>query len=281
MKAALEVTGLWFAVIMAGVLVLGNLPDWTGGVWGIDVVFLALYLLLLTLVTKRGVMAIATPMVPSQLRWAVLFGGVGLGAVGFLALRFGAPGRVVWEAFGACGQLLVVVVAAGYLPRFLKHPGELLPLVSVMICADAVSFIAGPTHVIAKDVADYYLAGRQGVYPLSDMLLMKFPAPGSFELYPLFGLADWFMVVFLSTAARRFSLDDGVKGIPLAVLGLFLASAAARLFHLFLPALPILALFFILGMGCRHGRALWPGKQERLLTLLPPLVSAGLLFLLR
>ncbi|BCS98507.1 hypothetical protein DSLASN_41390 [Desulfoluna limicola] len=234
---------------------------------------LALHLFFLTLITEKGVSAIATPFVPQWQRWAILGLGAALVGASFVAVRQGVPGRTAWEALTTSGQILVVVVAAGYLPRFLKHPNEILPLVSVMVCADVVSFLVGPTHFIARDVADYYLSGREGIYPLSEVLLMKFAAPGSLELFPLFGLADWFMVIFLSSGVRQFGLDDRVKGIPLAVLGLYLASAAAQLLHIFLPALPVLALFFLLCMGGRHSAAFRPGKRELLLTLFPPAFS--------
>jgi len=277
--AALWVVGLWLAVSAAGVFLLGILPASVGRLAGMGPMVLALHLFFLTLITEKGVSAIATPFVPQWQRWAILLLGAGLVASSYLVVRQGVPGRTAWEALTTCGQILVVVVAAGYLPRFLKHPNEILPLVSVMVCADVVSFLVGPTHFIARDVADYYLSGREGIYPASEVLLMKFAAPGSFELFPLFGLADWFMVVFLSSGVRQFGLDDRVKGIPLAVLGLFLACASAQLLHLFLPALPVLALFFLLAMGFRHGKAFSPGQREILLTLFPPALSLIILIL--
>ncbi len=279
MMAALWVVGLWLAVSAAGILLLGSLPGAVGRSAGIGPLVLALHLFFLTLITEKGVSAIATPLVPQWQRWMVLSLGAGLVVASFLAVRVGVPGQTAWEALTTCGQVVVVVVAAGYLPRFLKHPNEILPLVSVMVCADAVSFLVGPTHFIARDVADYYLSGREGVYPLAEVLLMKFAAPGTFDLFPLFGLADWFMAVFLSSGVRQFGLDDRFMGVPLAVLGLFMASIAAQLMGVFLPALPVLALFFVLCMGLRHGAALRPGKRELLLTLFPPLTSVTILAL--
>ena len=283
MKTATRLILLWLAISLSGVFLLGALPEWVGRLPGISVLVLGFHLACLTWVTQVGVSRIALPEVPQWQRWAVLAMGLGLVALSYLAVRQGAPLRNIWESLLTCGQILFVVVAAGYLPRFLKSPAEMLPLVSVMICADVVSFLAGPTHEIAKEVAAYYGSGRQGIYPVSEVLLMRFGAAGSDQLFPLFGMADWFMVVFLSSGARFFSLKDTLgperSGVPLAVLGLFLASAMAHLFHIFLPALPVLALFFIVCMALRYPHRFKPGKREASLVLFPPCVAMLLLFM--
>jgi len=258
---------------------MGLLAGGAGRSSAVALGLLALTLCVLLFVTESCVRRVAVPEVPSGHRWGLLVVGCGVTAGSWLAVRCGLPFRILWEGVTTCGQLLIVVVAAGYLPRFLKSPAELLPLVSVMVCADAVSYLAGPTHHIAKEVADYYMAGRESLYPVSEVLLMKFPTPGSFDLYPLFGVADWFMVIFLGSASRFFGLEDRVVGIPLALLGLFIAAAAARVTALFIPALPVLAIFYITGMVLRHGAVFRPGRREVLLLLLPPGVSLVLLFL--
>lgn len=278
--AALQVVGLWLAISGSVGYLLGCLPKVWGRYPGTGPVVLALHLFFLTLITDKAGRAVSTPTVSVFERWACLALGVALVGGSFLLVRQGLPGRMIWEILTTCGQILIVGVAATYLPRFLIHPNELVPLIGVMVCADAFSFLAGPTHFIATDVADYYLSGGDGIYPVSAILLMKFATPGSTDLLPFFGVADWFMVVFLSAGARRFGLNDRVMGIPLAVLGLFLAVSAAQILGLFLPALPVLALFFLIGMGCRYGAALRPGKREILLTLVSPLV-AGILLILR
>lgn len=267
--------GIWAGVSLVGSGILGLMGE--GPV--ASLVSLALVLALLSIVTERAVRRVTAPEVPPGHLWGVLAAGCVLAAGSYLAVRFGLPFQTLWESLSTCGQLLVVVVAAGYLPRFLTHPAELLPLVSVMVCADAVSYLAGPTHHIVREVADYYMSGRVGVYPVSEVLLMKFPSPGSFDLFPYFGVADWFMVIFLGSASRFFHLEDRVAGIPLAVLGLFLASATARLTGLFIPALPVLAVFYMAAMVFRHGALFRPGRRELLLLLFPPVVSLVLILL--
>ncbi|WP_300667514.1 hypothetical protein [Desulfoluna sp.] len=271
--------GLWAIGSLAVCGVLGLFPERFGHSLGVSLAFLALTLWALVLVTEQCVLRVAVPEVSTGTRWGVLAIGCGVTVVSWLAVRFGLPLRGLWEGTITCGQILIVGVGAGSLSRLVKHPAELWPLVSVMVCADAVSFLAGPTHFIANDVAAYYLAGREGLYPISEMLLMKFPIPGSFDLYPLFGMADWFMVIFLGGASRFFHIDDRVMGIPLAVLGLFLASASARIFQVFIPALPVLAIFYLTGMVLRHRSVFRPGRREVLLFLFP-LVASLALFLL-
>ncbi|VFQ43428.1 hypothetical protein MSL71_10570 [Desulfoluna butyratoxydans] len=274
--AALVLVAGWWGVSMAGAALMGRLGIVSGFVGGLAV--LALILVALWAVSLWCVRRVAVPEVPALHRWGILAVGFMITAGSWTALRFGLPFRLSWEALSTCGQLLVVVVAAGYLPRFLKSPAELLPLVSVMVCADAVSFLVGPTHHIAQDVAAYYTGGRQGLYPLSEVLLMKFPSPGTDALHPFFGVADWFMVVFLGSASRFFSLPDRIAGIPAAVLGLFLAVSAAWTLGAFVPALPVLALFYLAVMAARHTHAFTPKRREVALSLFPPLVSAILFF---
>ena len=275
--AALVLVVGWWGVSMAGAVLMGRVGMVSGLVGSLAV--LALVLAALWVATQWCTRRVAVPEVPLMHRWGILAVGCMLTAGSWGALRFGLPFRLCWEALSTCGQLLVVVVAAGYLPRFLKSPAELLPLVSVMVCADAVSFLVGPTHQVAQDVAAYYTGGRQGLFPLSEVLLMKFPSPGTHALFPFFGVADWFMVVFLASASRFFSLADQVIGIPAAVLGLFLAVAAAWTLGVFVPALPVLALFYLAVMGMRHTQTFIPGRREVALSLFPPLVSVVLLFL--
>lgn len=279
MGAALWMVGIWTGVSLAGSRLMG----WGAGEeplgLGVSLGMLAVVLGLLFVVTEACVRRVAVPAVPCGHRWGILASGCALTAGSWLAIRVGMPFQTLWEGMTTCGQLLMVVVAAGYLPRFLKAPAELLPLVSVMVCADAVSYLAGPTRHVAENVAEYYIAGRSGLYPVSELLLMKFPHPGSAELFPFFGVADWFMVIFLGSASRVFDLEDRVAGVPLAVVGLFMAVAAARATGFFIPALPVLALFYISGMVLRHGAVFRPGRREVMLTLFPPAVSLVLLFL--
>jgi hypothetical protein len=278
-RTAMNMVAIWSGVSLAGSGIMGLLREGLGQSLVASLGSLALVLALLSTVAEGAVGRVAVPEVPARHRWGLLVGGCALTAGSYLAVRFGLPFRTLWESLATCGQLLVVVVAAGYLPRFLTHPAELLPLVSVMVCADAVSYLAGPTHDIAREVADYYMSGREGAYPISEVLLMKFPTLGSFDLFPYFGVADWFMVVFLGSASRFFGLADRLAGIPLAVLGLFLASATARLTGLFIPALPVLALFYMVAMILRHKALFLPGRREVLLLLFPPAISLVLLFL--
>ncbi|SCY79892.1 hypothetical protein SAMN05216233_12250 [Desulfoluna spongiiphila] len=275
--AALVLVIGWWGVSVAGAALMGRMGMVSGLVGSLAV--LALILVALWGGTQWCARRVAVPEVPLMHRWGILAVGFLLTAGSWAALRFGLPFRLCWEALSTCGQILVVAVAAGYLPRFLKSPAELLPLVSVMVCADAVSYLVGPTHHIAQDVAAYYTGGRQGLFPLYEVLLMKFPSPGTHALYPFFGVADWFMVVFLGSASRFFILGDRVAGIPAAVLGLFLAVAAAWLLGVFVPALPVLALFYLAVMGMRHTAVFKPGRREVALAAFPPLVSVALLFI--
>ena len=142
----------------------------------------------------------------------------------------------------------------------LKRPAELIILCVVLALSDLFSVISGPTRVIVKSVKAYYEGGMQGPAPPGDFLLIKFPAPGTAMLQPVFGVSDWIIIVFLSAAAFKFGMNDNLAGkglsamahrsrmgfyVPVAGIGLLLAMAAANLLNIFIPVLPMIALVFI------------------------------------
>ena len=142
----------------------------------------------------------------------------------------------------------------------LKRPAELIILCVVLALSDLFSVISGPTRVIVKSVKAYYEGGMQGPAPPGDFLLIKFPAPGTEMLQPVFGVSDWIIIVFLSAAAFKFGMNDNLAGkglsamahrrrmgfyVPVAGIGLLLAMAAANLLNIFIPVLPMIALVFI------------------------------------
>ena len=145
----------------------------------------------------------------------------------------------------------------------LNRTAELIILCVVVALADLFSVLSGPTRAIVKSVKTYYEGGMKGPAPPGDFLLIKFPIPGAVDLQPVFGVSDWIIIVFLSTAAFKFGINDNLAGkglkamkaadrlsfyFPVAGLGLVLAMAAANIFGVFLPVLPLIALVYIVYM---------------------------------
>ncbi len=100
----------------------------------------------------------------------------------------------------------------------------------------------------------------KGDVPIGDFLLIKIAVPGLDELMPVFGIADWIIIAFFAAAVVKFEMNDNLVGhslntmvkekrlsiyLPVASAGLFFAVFSAQYFNIFLPALPVISLFFL------------------------------------
>jgi len=216
--------------------------------------------------------------------WVVLFytGRAGLWRDGMLAVIFSANLLFAGGLMG-CG------LASG-----IRKPSELLPVCAVVCTADVVSFLKGPTGVLAEGVAAYYEAGMAGPPPWADFLLIKIPVPGISGFVPLFGVTDWVVAACLTAASRRLCLDlslfgerskRGVLGImagvtpPPAVVGLLAAIVLAYATGRFVPGMPMMVLVYLPLLLARSRQARSPRRKDVWLTFLFPLVvvSAGCL----
>ena len=142
----------------------------------------------------------------------------------------------------------------------LKRAAELVPVCVVMALADLFSVVSGPTKAIVREVAKFYEGGMTGKVPFGDFLLVKIGLPGYEILVPVIGVADFVMLAFLCAAALKFGMNDNLAGpgiakiadsgrayiyIPVAIIGLIAALAAAQLTGVPIPALILLAAVFL------------------------------------
>lgn len=173
----------------------------------------------------------------------------------------------------------------------LKRAAELVPVCAVMTAADLFSVLGGPSRGMAMDIAAYYGGGRLGPVPAADFLLLKVAVPGMPVLVPVFGVADWIMVVFLAATAARFGLDDNLTGhgldtmvaagrtrpyLGVPVVGLGLAVLLARGSGVFLPALPVVAAVFLGYVLVRYPGVRRLRLSDWALVLLTVAVTVGL-----
>ncbi len=162
--------------------------------------------------------------------------------------------------------LLVATVTGAALARYINRLWELVPVCLVMTLADFASWLYGPTAVFTEQIQQYYLA-PEGPPPLVDMLLVKLAFPGLAGLAPVFGIADWIMVVFFAIVARRHEVNDNLVGsagetlarqgrvghyLPVSVAALFVAILLAQTTGLFIPALPVIALIMLFWYALRY-----------------------------
>lgn len=164
--------------------------------------------------------------------------------------------------------LLVATVTGAAMARYVNRLWELVPVCIVMTLADFASWMYGPTAGFTQQIQQYYLAPA-GPPPLVDMLLVKLAFPGIAGLTPVFGLADWIMVVFFAIVARRYGVNDNLIGLPgetlarqgrigcylpVSVVALLLATMLAQATGLFIPALPVIALVMLIWYAFRYLR---------------------------
>lgn len=162
--------------------------------------------------------------------------------------------------------LLVATLVGAAMARFVNRLWELVPVCIVMTLADFVSWLYGPTAGFTEQIRQYYQK-PVGPPPLVDMLLVKLVLPGLADLAPVFGVADWIMVVFFAIVARRHHVNDNLFGpsgetlarhgrigsyLPVSVAALYVAAALAQLTGLFVPALPVIALIMLLWYAVRY-----------------------------
>jgi hypothetical protein len=194
-------------------------------------------------------------------------------SVYLVTTRAGIKGHVV-SGFGTANLLVFACLCATWMTTGLKQPSELVPVCAVVALADLFSVLAGPTKHLAEGIAAYYEKGMEGPPPFTDYILIKITVPGISIPMPLFGVSDWLILVFFCSAMVKFGLNDSIGGMgiaainerkrlsfyfPVAAIGLAVAVLSAQVTGLFLPALPIMVLFFL-------GHSLWSHEGMRRLS---------------
>lgn len=163
-------------------------------------------------------------------------------AIGFLSSLIAnpenlgdGPGFLVLLALYVAdlARILAAACVGISLARYVTSVGTVLLIVVAAIAADIFSVFAGPTEALVREES-----------PLLDLLLLIFPTFGSPLGFAL-GLSD-FIFLALFTAAARF-LDLRYAATLLCVCSAaFLAVTVGLLLGRPLPALPFIAIAFVL-----------------------------------
>ncbi|MGE0082830.1 MAG: hypothetical protein AB7S75_00270 [Desulfococcaceae bacterium] len=192
---------------------------------------------------------------------------------------------------GTANLLVFASLLGSWIVAPLKRPAELLPLCLVMALVDIFSVAGGPTKKIAETLEKYYRSGMKGPAPAGDFILFKIPVPGLENLVPLFGLADWIIIAFLAAYSAKFSISDNITGrslnrmkenrrlsfyLPVPVMGLIAGIFLARFLGIFLPALPIIVVFFLGYIMTKYPEARNLTHSDRKLMLITLAAMAGL-----
>ncbi|QTA81006.1 Uncharacterized protein dnl_33270 [Desulfonema limicola] len=192
-------------------------------------------------------------------------------------------------------NLLIFAVLLGtWIVTPLKRPAELIPLCVIMSIADLFSVVSGPSAEIAGTIKKYYETGMQGPAPYSDFILIKFVILGIEKPVPVFGLSDWVIITFLAAFSARFAIDDNITGksldimikekkidfyMPVTVLGLMSAIFMAHYLGVFLPALPVIVLFFLVYIMVRYPKTRQLTKADIKLVIISSGIMGGLMMI--
>ena len=145
------------------------------------------------------------------------------------------PGFLVLPALyiADLGRILAAALVGVSLARYVTSVGTVLIIVVAAIAADVFSVFAGPTEALVREGS-----------PLLDFLLLVFPTFGSSLGFAL-GLSD-FIFLALFTAAGRFLNLRYAATLLVVCSAAFLAVTAGLLLERPLPALPFIAIAFVL-----------------------------------
>jgi len=193
---------------------------------------------------------------------------------------------VIWSA----NLLFLATLLGGVLSSAVKRVGELVPVCLTAAVADTMSVAIGPTRSMTEDLVVYYRKGMEGPPPLVDLIVVKTAVPGSAKSFPLFGVTDWIFVVLLSTALLRMKKSDNIFPlalnrrswffIPVSALALYCAVVLARLTGVFVPAMVVIAAFFVVFLFVGYNLR---GELKRIdvaYSVMFPLAVAALILLI-
>jgi len=163
-------------------------------------------------------------------------------AVGFSSALVARPehlaeGAGVFVLFALCvadlGRILAAACVGVSLARYITSVGTVLIVVVAAIVSDIFSVFAGPTEALVRANS-----------PLLDFLLLIFPTFGSPLGFGL-GLSDFIFLALFAAAGRFLDLRYAATLLGVCAAA-FLAVTAGLLLARPLPALPFIAMAFVL-----------------------------------
>lgn len=185
-----------------------------------------------------GLLALAAPLSTPR----VLLIGVAAGFLGAAAAYLARPEVFAGGAAPAplallfvadAGRILAASALALALARHVNSVGVALLVAAVATAADLFSVLAGPTRALVQEDS-----------PVLDFLLVILPTFGQPLGFAL-GVADFVFLALFAAIARHLSL----RPVPTLVLGcaaILAAMLAGLLLGTYLPALPFIALSFLI-----------------------------------
>ncbi len=217
-----------------------------------------------------------------RLRFGLIIGCAALSGICFISTRLLTPQLpAVIYIFNTANLIVFANLLGSWMISPIKRPAELVPVCLVMTLADLFSVWSGPSRKVAETIRAYQESTMTGPPPWAEFILIKVAVPGSNRLMSVFGLADWIIIVFFAAAVARFGFNDNLAGrsvadmvgkgragfyLPVAALGLFAAVLLAQALGAFLPALPVVVVFFLAFIMSRYPEARRLSRSDWMMT---------------
>lgn len=180
-------------------------------------------------------------------------------------------------------------VLGGMLSSAIKKASELVPVCLTAAAADVASVWKGPTQSMVTELTSYYSEGMRGVPPLVDAVIIKVEIPGYDMAIPLFGVTDWVLIALLSSSLLRMGHSDNLLRFtgsigrklffPVSAVALLCGLIVAQIAQIFIPAMAIIAAFFLLFLLLQENVVRELGRREILYSILFPPVVVALIYL--
>ncbi len=189
---------------------------------------------------------------------------------------------------GSANLLYFAAIFGSVLSLAVKRVGELIPLCITASIADISSVLFGPTREIAESLTSYYQQGLVGTPPIADFVVVKFAIPGYSIPLPLFGVTDWIVIALLTSSVLRLGKNDNLLlsssmlgsyvYLPMSLCGLAFSITLAHFIGIFLPALPLIALFFILYISVKYRALFRLHRSDMVMSVVFPLIISFSIF---
>lgn len=148
------------------------------------------------------------------------------------------------------GILLIVLafILGELLSREVMNPGHLLPVAAVLALVDFWSVEKGPSKQVVEQITEF--AEKEGFAgeiapPFVSFLLLRFPQFITDEIYSFLGVADLVILAFFAGCVHRFNLSVKLSYFAM-IAGPVLAILIANILERGIPALPVIALLFVM-----------------------------------
>lgn len=173
-------------------------------------------------------------------------------ALSVIAVRM-IPSSLLLVMLNGLSLITTSFLLGELLSREVVKVGHLLPVAAVLTLVDFWSVSQGPSKQIAQTAVEFAETGgyaKEVVPPFVSFLLLNFPQMATDRINSFIGVGDLVILAFFIGCIHRFNLPKP-QSYAVLIVGPAIAVITANLIGKGIPALPIIAVLFIL-INIRH-----------------------------